>query len=40
VDKTSESIAHIHGATTEQAEASRNVAALLAQLHSSTDRAH
>jgi methyl-accepting chemotaxis protein len=38
VDKTTESIAHIHGATAEQATASRNVAALLTQLQSSTER--
>jgi methyl-accepting chemotaxis protein len=35
VDKTTESIAHIHGATAEQAAASRNVAALLTTLRSS-----
>jgi methyl-accepting chemotaxis protein len=39
VDKTTGSIADIHGATAEQAAASRNVAALLADLRSSAQRA-
>jgi methyl-accepting chemotaxis protein len=38
VDKTTESIAHIHGATAEQAAASRNVATLLADLRVSAQQ--
>jgi methyl-accepting chemotaxis protein len=38
VDKTTESIAHIHGATAEQATASRNVATLLADLRVSAQQ--
>jgi methyl-accepting chemotaxis protein len=38
VDKTTESIAQIHGATSEQASANRNVATLLASLRVSTER--
>ena len=38
VANTSESISEIHGATTEQSNASRNVAKLLAELQTSTQR--